>query len=69
MKTTNLEVLGMTCDNCVRHVEKALRGIDGVEAVDVSLVEARATVEHLDSVTTSELVASVEEEGYEARAA
>ena len=35
---------GMTCQNCVRHVETALRGTEGVTGVEVSLEPARAVV-------------------------
>jgi copper chaperone CopZ len=34
----------MTCDNCVRTVEKALRGVPGVTQVRVNRHAAQATV-------------------------
>ena len=39
-----LGVGGMTCNNCVNHVETALSNIDGVSDVEVNLAEAKATV-------------------------
>ena len=37
-------VTGMTCASCVRHVEKALRRVDGVSTVTVNLATEKATV-------------------------
>jgi P-type Cu+ transporter len=62
---TNLRITGMTCNNCVRHVDKALRGVAGVRAVEVSLPD-RAKVDHEDTASAQALVAAVESAGYEA---
>ncbi|MCL2669211.1 MAG: heavy metal translocating P-type ATPase [Syntrophaceae bacterium] len=43
---TTVSVGGITCAACVRRVERALAGIDGVTRVNVNLATARATVEH-----------------------
>jgi len=40
-----LEVEGLTCQNCVRKLERALREADGVTSATVTLEPARATVE------------------------
>jgi uncharacterized membrane protein YraQ (UPF0718 family)/copper chaperone CopZ len=37
-------VEGMSCGNCVAHVERAVRGVEGVTAVEVSLEPGRARV-------------------------
>ena len=42
---TTLRITGMTCNGCVRHVDKALRAIANVTAVEVSLPD-RAKVVH-----------------------
>lgn len=42
--TVEIAIEGMSCQNCVRHVETALRGTEGVEAVAVSLEPGRAVV-------------------------
>ena len=39
-----LGVGGMTCNNCVNHVETALSNVEGVSEVEVNLAEAKATV-------------------------
>ena len=43
-ETRDIGISGMTCDNCVRRVEKALRGVDGVKEVKVDRAGARAEV-------------------------
>jgi P-type Cu+ transporter len=44
LKTQDIGIAGMTCDNCVRRVEKALRSSHGVKDVKVDRSAARATV-------------------------
>jgi copper chaperone CopZ len=44
LETHDIGISGMTCDNCVRRVEKALRGVKGVKEVHVNRPAARATV-------------------------
>jgi len=58
------DVRGMTCDNCVQHVTKAVRGVAGVREVSVSLAEAKAVVE--GEFDRDKVVEAIEEEGYEA---
>lgn len=64
---TTLEVSGMMRQACVGHVTRALQGVTGVQSAMVDLEGKRAQVQH-DDVATSDIVAAVEEEGYEARA-
>ena len=64
-----LNVQGMTCGHCKARVERALREVDGVASVEVSLTEHRATIAYDDAkVTASALVAAVEDAGYDASA-
>lgn len=44
LETDEIGIDGMTCDNCVKRVEKALRGVKGVRDVRVDLGAALATV-------------------------
>ena len=44
METVELKVQGMDCEGCVKSVTRMLSGVPGVQTVDVSLAEARATV-------------------------
>lgn len=63
---TTLRITGMTCNGCVKHVDKALRGVPGVSAVEVSLPEQTAKVVHEDTAPVTDLVAAVESAGYTA---
>ena len=55
----------MTCAACVSHVEKALRGVEGVEASAVNLATERATVQYTANIADIEdLRAAVEDAGY-----
>jgi copper chaperone len=65
---TTLRITGMTCNGCVKHVDKALREVPGVTAVEVSLPTATAKVVHEESAQISALLAAVESAGYEAAA-
>ncbi|WP_423816185.1 heavy metal translocating P-type ATPase [Rhodocaloribacter litoris] len=61
-----LGIRGMTCAACVRRVEKALRGVDGVLEADVNLATERATVRYVAGVTApSDLRAAVRGAGYD----
>jgi Cu2+-exporting ATPase/Cu+-exporting ATPase len=58
----------MTCNGCVKHVDKALREVPGVTAVEVSLPDGTAKVVHADDAPVTALLAAVESAGYEAAA-
>jgi copper chaperone len=61
---TVLKVTGMTCNHCVMAVTKALKKVEGVGKVDVSLDNGQALVE--GTATRESLIAAIKEEGYEA---
>ncbi|MHA1448079.1 MAG: mercury(II) reductase [Candidatus Hodarchaeales archaeon] len=61
-----LEVLGMTCDSCAVHVSKALRGIKGVQHVDVPGWNLnKAFVQASLGVTDEAVITAVKSAGYE----
>ncbi len=64
-----LNVQGMMCQNCVRHVKNALEGLDGVEEAIVDLDAGTAVAKLSSDVADDVLVAAVVEEGYEAQIA
>ncbi|MFI0820116.1 heavy metal translocating P-type ATPase [Streptomyces sp. NPDC021098] len=64
-RITDLLVGGMTCAACVNRVEKKLGRVEGVSA-SVNLATGTARVSHPDTVTTDELIATVERAGYTA---
>ena len=60
--SVTLEVEGLTCNNCVRKLERALRETDGVTSATVSLELGRATVEC--EAPSSDIEAAVRAAGY-----
>ena len=60
-----LTVTGMTCEHCKTAVQKALEAVEGVTSVNVDLDNGSAQVEGTAQV--EQLIAAVEEEGYNAR--
>ena len=52
----------MMCQNCVKHVTKALEGVAGVTDVAVSLEDKKAVVSAPETVTDEMLKAAVTEE-------
>ena len=59
-----LYVDGMMCMRCVAHVEKALKAVDGVAEVSVSLEEKKAVVTLSKDVACEVLKKAVEDDGY-----
>ncbi len=63
MLTRSYEVTGMSCDNCVSHVTKAISAIPGVQSVDVILKTGRLTVT-AESIDDASITAAIDEAGY-----
>jgi copper chaperone CopZ len=64
-KTVKLAVTGMKCENCVTKVDKALRGVEGVKDVKVSLEKKSAEVVLASADVKSEvLLKAVAEAGF-----
>ncbi len=62
--TATLNVSGMTCENCARHVGEALREIPGVTAVRVGLATQTAVVESHSELDRAAAGEALEEAGY-----
>lgn len=60
-----LKIEGMVCGNCVKHVDKALREVKGVEQVEVSLEDKSAKVQMDHAVSDDVLKAAIEDAGYQ----
>lgn len=69
METINLTVSGMTCGNCVKHVEKAIGAIAGVKGVEVNLASGSVKVDGDIAQKVTEIIAVLEEDGYPAKVA
>src|SRR5437762_1731180 len=67
--SATLSVAGMDCASCVAHVEKAARGVNGVQVCRVNLARGRAVVEFDPAKTNpTEVAAAITESGYPAHA-
>lgn len=64
MKEVELKVQGMTCQHCVRTVQNAVSGIDGVSRVEVFLDSGTVKVSMDKDVPTDNLKKAIEEWGY-----
>ena len=67
MKETVLQVKGMMCEHCKKHVEDALLKVPGVARVEVSLKENSAKVYSNQEINRNELINAVKDAGYEAK--
>jgi copper chaperone CopZ len=66
-RNTTLQVTGMTCGSCKRHIDAALSKLPGVESVRVDIPAQRVEIRHADATTVAKLVTAIEAEGYGAR--
>jgi copper chaperone CopZ len=66
-ETRIIAIEGMTCDNCVKTLTKAIKKVNGVKDVSVDRENARATVT-FDTTKTdiSAVHESIEHSGYKA---
>ena len=60
-----LNVEGMSCEHCVRHVTEALEELKGVKSAKVNLKKKTAVVEYNETVTLEEMKAAIADAGYE----
>jgi copper chaperone len=67
METIDLKVEGMDCEGCVKSVTRMLAGVPGVEKVNVSLAEGKASVTYDPSkANVAQFKKAVERAGYKA---
>ena len=69
MKTEKFNVTGMTCAACSAHVEKAVRGVEGVGTVSVNLLMNSMVASFQEPATAEAICRAVEKAGYGAVAA
>jgi copper chaperone len=63
MDRIKLKIDGMSCGHCVSAVDKALKGVDGVQVEQVAI--GSATVAYDPATTSAEKIAqAIEDEGY-----
>jgi len=60
--TKTISIEGMMCNHCVMRVEKALKGLGGVEEVTVMLADKKAIV--VGEVDDEAIISAVSDAGY-----
>jgi copper ion binding protein len=63
--TERFEVPGVSCQHCVNAITKEVSALPGVQRVQVALDEKTVTVEHGEQVNTEQIVAAINEAGYD----
>jgi copper chaperone len=65
MITERFEVPGVSCQHCVNAITKEVTALAGVEQVQVALDSKTVTVAHAEQVSTDQIVAAINEAGYD----
>ncbi len=65
--TKTIFIEGMTCNNCVHHVEAALKEIAGVKSVKADLAEKKAVIEMSQDVDDQDIKNAIDEAGYQVK--
>jgi copper ion binding protein len=65
MAHVTMNVQGMSCENCVRHVNRALAKAGGVQNVAIDLPTGKVEFDFDEAkITQQELAAAIEKAGY-----
>lgn len=67
MKTSTLNVNGMSCNHCITAIKKTVGAIQGVESVDVNLNGGTVSVQHGEGVNEEQLKEAIQGAGYDVR--
>lgn len=67
MNTIDLEVQGMSCGSCVKHVTRALAPISGVSDITVDLPTSHVRVNGALGLQSEQLVSALAAVGYPAK--
>jgi copper chaperone len=65
MTTERFQVPEVSCQHCVNAITKEVTAIPGVQQVQVALDNKTVTVEHGEQVSTDQIVAAINEAGYD----
>lgn len=61
---TEIKIQGMSCQHCVKAVEQALRELDGISNVKVSLEDKNAVFETTGSTSMEQIKQAIADAGY-----
>ena len=63
--TETYDVVGMTCDHCVRSVTEEVSALQGVSEVAVDLASGQVHVTTREPITTEQVREAIAEAGYQ----
>jgi copper chaperone len=63
--TERFQVPGVSCQHCVNAITQEVSALPGVQRVQVALDNKTVTVEHAEQVNTDQIVAAINEAGYD----
>lgn len=66
MTTHTYQVTGMTCSHCEQAVREEVSEVRGITDIEVSASAGRLTVTAIEAIDDVEVIAAVNEAGYEA---
>ena len=66
MASKEFHVTGMTCSHCENAVTEEVTSLDGVDSIEVSAQTGRLVVHLSGDVSDEDIIAAVDEAGYEA---
>ena len=67
MKTEVFDVTGLNCASCVAHVDKTMKSLKGIQAVQVNLLTNSMSVKYdKSSLSSADIEAAVAKAGYQA---
>ncbi|MFO7166942.1 MAG: heavy-metal-associated domain-containing protein [Chloroflexota bacterium] len=65
MTIEQFRVPDISCQHCVNAITEEVSALAGVQRVLVSLDDKRVTVEHAPEVTADQIIAAINEAGYD----
>ncbi|HWQ12120.1 MAG TPA: heavy-metal-associated domain-containing protein [Roseiflexaceae bacterium] len=65
MTTEQFRVPDISCQHCVNAITKEVSALSGVQRVQVNLSDKTVTVEHAPQVTEAQIIAAINEAGYD----
>ena len=65
MTTERFQVPEVSCQHCVNAITKEVAALAGVQRVQVNLGDKTVVVEHGEQVATDQIVAAINEAGYD----
>ncbi|MDZ4718634.1 MAG: heavy-metal-associated domain-containing protein [Roseiflexaceae bacterium] len=63
--TEQFRVPEISCQHCINAITTEVSALTGVQRVQVSLTDKIVTIEHVPQVSTEQIIAAINEAGYD----